>query len=81
MGMSKDDFGNNPVKYPIDPESFKIINDEVHLFYNQEGLKAIEYWNKNEQSIMLRADSLWLSLSKVQFKKWLFFTDHPVIKF
>ncbi len=51
--------GWSPGKYAIDPETFKVIDGKLHLFYNANGFNALEAWNKDEAHHQARADSLW----------------------
>ncbi len=46
-------------KVKIDPETFKIIDGKVYLFYNFWGNNTLKDWNKDEKSLKLKADQNW----------------------
>lgn len=48
FGMSVQD------KFPVDPEKFKIVNGELLLFLHNEGIDALELWNKGEERELLK---------------------------
>lgn len=43
----------------IDPETFKIINGKLYLFYNQYFNNTKEKWDKDERNLMKKADENW----------------------
>ena len=51
--------GNSGEKVEIDPETFKIINGRVYLFYNFYFNNTLKSWNKNEGPLKQKADSNW----------------------
>ena len=51
--------GNTGEKVEIDPETFKIINGRVYLFYNFYFNNTLKSWNKNEGPLKQKADSNW----------------------
>ncbi len=51
--------GDTGEKVKIDPETFKIIDGKLFLFYNFWGNNTLEDWNKNEKSLKARADQNW----------------------
>lgn len=53
-----------PGKYPVDPESFKIVEGKLHLFYNEADFNALQYWNADEVNLKTRADDLWPKIGK-----------------
>lgn len=51
--------GESGEKVKVDPETFKIVNEKLYLFYNFWGNNTLEDWNKNEKSLLSRADQNW----------------------
>lgn len=46
-------------KVKVDPETYKIINDKLYLFYNFNFTNTLKSWNKNESEYLQKADSFW----------------------
>ena len=46
-------------KVEIDPETFKIVNGKLYLFYNKGFNNTLKSWNKNEASLKSKADVNW----------------------
>jgi YHS domain-containing protein len=46
-------------KVSIDPETFKIINGKLYLFYNSFFNNTLKSWNKDEASLKGKADANW----------------------
>ena len=54
FGMSVED------KFPVDPTNFKIVNGKLHVFLRNNGIDALELWNKgNEPTLKQKADRHW----------------------
>lgn len=51
--------GNSGEKVKIDPETFKIINGTLYLFYNFWGNNTLDSWNRNEKKLKQAADQNW----------------------
>ena len=51
-------------KVKIDPETFKILDKKLYLFYNFKGNNTLTPWNKNEASLKSSADDYWNKESK-----------------
>ena len=51
--------GETGEKVKIDPETYKIIEDKLFLFYNFWGNNTLTDWNKNEHSLKTKADQNW----------------------
>lgn len=51
--------GSEGSKVPIDPETFKIVHGKLYLFYNRFFNNTLKTWNKDEVSLMKKADSNW----------------------
>lgn len=46
-------------KVSIDPETFKIINGKLYLFYNKYFNNTLKTWNKDEANLKAKADASW----------------------
>lgn len=51
--------GNDGSKVEVDPETFKIINGKLYLFYNAYFNNTLEDWNKNEAQLKTKAEQNW----------------------
>jgi YHS domain-containing protein len=51
--------GNSIEKVEIDPETFKILNGKLYLFYNKFFTNTLTLWNKNEQVLFKKAEKSW----------------------
>lgn len=49
-------------KVEVDPETFKIVNGKLYLFYNKFFNNTLKSWNKNEQHLKTKADANWAKL-------------------
>jgi len=56
--------GNTGEKVPVDPETFKIVNGKLYLFYNRFFTNTLKDWNKNEAVLKRYADTNWPKLFK-----------------
>ncbi|MGB4845585.1 MAG: YHS domain-containing (seleno)protein [Ferruginibacter sp.] len=52
--------GDNGEKVTIDPETFKIVNGKLYLFYNKYFNNTLKDWNKNEAILKKSTDANWL---------------------
>ena len=57
--------GKNGTKVEVDPETFKIIDGKLFLFYNQFFNNTLKSWNKDEANLHPQADHNWLSYYKL----------------
>jgi YHS domain-containing protein len=55
--------GNTGEKVEIDPETYKIINGRLYLFYNKFFNNTLKTWNKNENSLKPKADANWQKIN------------------
>ena len=55
-----------PGKYPINPESFKIVEDRLYLFYDDPSFQALPLWNRSEQRLKNVADIRWKQMTTEQ---------------
>lgn len=51
--------GKTGEKVEINPETFKIVNGKLYLFYNAYFNNTLNDWNKNEQALQRQADLNW----------------------
>lgn len=51
--------GDSGKKVDVDPETFKIINGKLYLFYNAFFNNTLLSWNEDEVNLMKRADINW----------------------
>jgi YHS domain-containing protein len=49
-------------KVSIDPETFKIVNGKLFLFYNKFFTNTLKSWNKDERNLNTKADAAWAKL-------------------
>ena len=52
--------GESGEKVKVDPETYKIIDNKLYLFYNFWGNNTLTTWNKNEAALKKKADSNWM---------------------
>ena len=51
--------GNDGSKVDIDPETFKIVNGKLFVFYNKFFTNTLKSWNKDESNLNKKADANW----------------------
>ena len=51
--------GESGEKVKVDPETFKIIDGKLYLFYNFWGNNTLTDWNKEEQKLKMSGDKNW----------------------
>jgi YHS domain-containing protein len=56
--------GNDGSKVEVDPETFKILNGKLFLFYNKYFTNTLKSWNKDEARLMKNADANWTKFYK-----------------
>jgi YHS domain-containing protein len=56
--------GSTGEKVEIDPETFKIIDGKLYLFYNAYFNNTLKSWNKNEATFKKNADTNWIKTLK-----------------
>lgn len=56
--------GESGEKVKIDPETFKIVNGKLYLFYNFFFNNTLKDWNIDEKHLKLKADKNWKMLIK-----------------
>lgn len=56
--------GDYGKKVEIDPQTFKIIDGSLYLFYNAYFNNTLKSWNKDEKSLKANANKNWSTLIK-----------------
>ena len=56
--------GDNGKKVEIDPETFKIIDGSLYLFYNALFNNTLKSWNKDEKNLKANAEKNWSTIIK-----------------
>jgi hypothetical protein len=51
--------GEKGKKASIDPETFKLVNVKLYLFYNRFFNNTLKNWNKDEARLKTAADASW----------------------
>jgi hypothetical protein len=51
--------GHDGSKVEVDPETFKIIDDKLYLFYNKYFNNTLKTWSKDEVNLKMHADANW----------------------
>ena len=51
--------GETGEKVKVDPETFKILDGKLYLFYNFWGTNTLKDWNKNEKKLQDAGDHNW----------------------
>jgi YHS domain-containing protein len=51
--------GNDGSKVEVDPETFKVIDGRLYLFYNAFFNNTLKTWNKDQQGLKKKADQNW----------------------
>lgn len=51
--------GDTGEKVEVDPETFKVLNGKLYLFYNAWGNNTLKSWNQEEAQLLLQADKNW----------------------
>jgi len=46
-------------KVSVDPQTYKIVNNKLYLFYNSFLNNTLKSWNKNEKNLNAKADQNW----------------------
>jgi YHS domain-containing protein len=57
--------GTKGEKVAIDPETFKIVNGKLYLFYNALFNNTLKAWNKDEVGLKQAADQNWSKIQKL----------------
>ncbi|MFM9839471.1 MAG: YHS domain-containing (seleno)protein [Cyclobacteriaceae bacterium] len=56
------------IKVPVNPETFKLIDNKLYLFFNGDfkgsPLNTLPEWNKNESALLTQLPTNWAKLKK-----------------
>ena len=55
---------DKPVLMEADPETYKIVDGKLYVFYNSFGINTVKKWNKNEPKSKASADKNWTEIIK-----------------
>ena len=56
--------GDSNEKVSVNPETFKIIDGKLYLYYNAFFNNTLKSWNKNEPTLKKKADANWNQMIK-----------------
>lgn len=56
--------GLEPQKVKVDPNTYKIVDGKLYLFYNFGFTNTLKSWNKDEANLLKKADENWQVLAK-----------------
>ena len=56
--------GNSGEKVSVDPETFKIVNGKLYLFYNAYFNNTLNSWNKDEKNLLIKANANWRKITR-----------------
>lgn len=56
--------GDSGEKVEINPETFKVADGKLYLFYNAYFNNTLKSWNRNETALKLKADANWKKIIK-----------------
>lgn len=57
--------GSTGEKVEVDPETFKIVDGKLYLFYNAYFNNTLKKWNEDEAKLKNKADANWIKLIKL----------------
>lgn len=57
--------GSNGEKVEIDPETYKILDGKLYVFYNAYFNNTLKSWNKDEARLKKQADKNWQKIIKL----------------
>lgn len=56
--------GSYDGRVEIDPETFKVVNGKLYLFYNFYFTNTLNSWNKDESNLLNKANANWNKIKK-----------------
>jgi YHS domain-containing protein len=56
--------GKTGEQVEVDPETYKILNGKLYLFYNRAFNNTLKTWNKDESYLNKQADIHWMKFAK-----------------
>lgn len=57
--------GDYGKKVEINPETYKIVNGKLYLFYNSYLNNTLKSWNKDEINLKKKADNNWSKIFNI----------------
>lgn len=57
--------GDYGKKVEVNPETFKIVNGKLYLFYNAYFNNTLKSWNKDEKNLKVKADANWKKIEQL----------------
>lgn len=54
--------GTSGDKVKVDPNTFKIVDGKLYLFYNFKGQNTLDYWNRDEPRLVTEANKQWADI-------------------
>jgi YHS domain-containing protein len=61
--------GSKGEKVDVDPETFKVVNGKLYLFYHTFFSNTLTDWNKDENALKTKADANWTNNLSKHIKK------------
>lgn len=55
--------GESGEKVEVDPETFKVLNGKLYLFYNAYFNNTLKKWDKDETNLKKKADANWSKIN------------------
>jgi YHS domain-containing protein len=56
--------GDRGEKVEVDPQTYKIVNGKLYLFYHKFFSNTLTDWNKDESNLKIKADNNWTKYLK-----------------
>lgn len=63
LGMDEAEMGVAAERYPVEPESYEIIEGELYLFYRSPLIDGRELWRRDPDRFRRRAEETWRALN------------------
>ena len=64
LGLDEAEMGIARERYPVDPESYAIVDGELYLFYRSHVIDGRALWRRDPERFRKRADEAWLLLHR-----------------
>jgi YHS domain-containing protein len=55
--------GDSGEKVAVNPETFKVLDGKLYLFYNAYFTNTLKSWNKNQSNLKVKADKNWRKIN------------------
>jgi YHS domain-containing protein len=56
--------GDSGEKVKVNPNTYKIVDNKLYLFYDFYLTNTLKDWNKDEKKLMIKADDYWAEIVK-----------------